>query len=229
MAIGDCSRPRLRRFAMDRRVAVVGPAAASASSDRRHAGTLASMTGTPRVALLRGINLGSVNRIPMTALRELAESIGFSGPVTHLQSGNLVFETALGEIAAVKALESAIAGRFGFEVPVVMRSAEELIAVAARHPLAGSNPDPKKLVVAFLDLAPEVPIEYAIDPEQYLPDRYQLEGRDLYLEYPNGFGRSKLSHSLIERRLEVGATIRNWNTVTKLAELAGRMSRGNSG
>jgi uncharacterized protein (DUF1697 family) len=74
-----------------------------------------------------------------------------------------------------------------------------------------------------------VTIEYAIDPEQYLPDRYQLEGRDLYLEYPNGFGRSKLSHSLIERRLEVGATIRNWNTVTKLAELAGRMSRGNSG
>ena len=112
--------------------------------------------------------------------------------------------------------------RFGFEIPVAVRSATELGAVADAHQLAGPDSDPRLLMVAFLDRVPAVDVAAAIDPEDYVPDRFIAVGREIYLDYPNGSARSKLNHTLFKQRLGVRATIRNWNTVTKLAELAGR-------
>jgi uncharacterized protein (DUF1697 family) len=176
---------------------------------------------TTRVALLRGINLGSHKKVPMARLRDLAESLGLSHPRTYVQSGNLVFETDLDEAATVEMLERALRRELGFEVPVISRSAEELAEIASSHPFAELEIDDRFLHVAFLDRVPDQPLDDQIDATQYLPDRFHSEGREIYLAYPTGSGRSKLSHALLEKKLDVSATSRNWRTVSKLAELAG--------
>ena len=94
--------------------------------------------------------------------------------------------------------------------------------IAAVHPLSTSDIDPRFLLVAFLDRAPSVDVAEAIDPSTYEPDRLLLRGREPYLRYPNGSGRSKLTNSLIEKRLGVRSTARNWNSVQQLAALAAR-------
>ncbi len=178
------------------------------------------MSEHTKVALLRGINVGGRHRVPMADLRDLAASLGFGDPVTYIQSGNLVFDTHLDDIATVATLASALEDRFGFPVPVMVRSAAELGAVAASHPFAALELEPRFLMVAFLDRVPTV--DAVIDAASYLPDRFTIDGREVYLAYPNGSGRSKLNHTLLEGRLGASATIRNWPSVTTLAELAAR-------
>ncbi len=174
------------------------------------------------VALLRGINVAGQKRVPMAELRELVAALGYAGAVTYIQSGNLVFDTDDDEQSIVLSLEQAIADRFGFSVPVVVRSAAELIAVARAHPLAGPGTDPRRLLVAFLDRPPGIDLGEVLDAEAYRPDAFTLIGRHLYLHYPNGSGRSKLTNALFEQALGVRSTTRNWTTVTRLARLAGR-------
>ena len=118
-------------------------------------------------------------------------------------------------------LEGALHQEFGFKVPVISRSAEEIAGVASSHPFAELGLDDRLLHVAFLDRAPDQPLDDQIDATHYLPDRFHSDGREVYLAYPTGSGRSKLSHALLERYLGVSATSRNWRTVSKLAELAG--------
>jgi len=175
-----------------------------------------------KIALLRGINVGGRRRVPMVELRDLAAGIGFGDPVTYIQSGNLVFDTDLDEEASVTALATALTDRFGFDVSVIVRSAADVVAVAASHPFDGLDLEARFFMVAFLDRAPTVDVPTAIDPDSYLPDRFTVEGREVYLAYPNGSGRSRLTHTVLERRLQVGATVRNWPTVTTLAALATR-------
>jgi uncharacterized protein (DUF1697 family) len=156
----------------------------------------------------------------MADLRAVVESLGYDGVATYIQSGNVVFGADAPEAAVVAALEAAIESSFGFTVPVVARTADEFAAVAELHLLATPDSDPRQLMVAFLDRVPDVSVRDVLDPEDFAPDRFALVGRHVFLEYPNGSGRSKLSHSLLEGRLGVRATLRNWNTVGKLVSLA---------
>lgn len=172
---------------------------------------------TTWAALLRGINLGSHNKVPMEELREFANELGFSDPETYLRSGNLVIDSDLSESALARSLSDGIEERFGLQVPVICRSAEQLDQVARTHPFSSLGLDDKLLHVAFLDREPEERLNDIIDPADYLPDRFQADKREIYLAYPNGSGRSKLSQSLLENRLGVSVTARNWRTVTKLA------------
>lgn len=172
-----------------------------------------------QVALLRGINLGPRHKVPMSELKGLAESLRLHNPTTYIQSGNLIFEVDNGDTDFAERLEAALASQFGFEVPVVARSATELVRIARSHPFASLGLEQRFLMVAFLGQAPDVDIHGAIDVADFEPDRYELQGRELYLAYPNGLGRSRLTHDLLQRRLEVRATIRNWRTVLRLAEL----------
>lgn len=174
------------------------------------------------IALLRGINVGGHHKVPMAELRAVVESLGYDDVATYIQSGNVVFDSEAAEAEVVASLETAIESSFGFTVPVVARTAEEFATVADLHVLATPDADPRQLMVAFLDRAPDVSFGDAVDPEDYLPDRFALVGRHVFLEYPNGSARSKLNHSLLERRLGVRATLRNWNTVGKLVSLARR-------
>ena len=175
---------------------------------------------TRHIALLRGINVGGHRKVPMADLRALVASLGYTDVASYIQSGNLVFNAMADEPSVVAELEAAIERTFGFAVPVIVRTAEEMTAVAASHPLVDAAAHPRRAMVAFLDRAPAVDPSAAMGADEYLPDRFTLSGREVYLDYPDGSARSKLTHSLLERSLEVRATIRNWNTVTKLVQLS---------
>ena len=171
------------------------------------------------IALLRGINVGGNKLVPMARLRELLEKLGFTDVATLLQSGNAVFT---GKKASAKALESALEKEFGFEVAVVLRTRDELARVIDANPFAGPIDNPSKFVVTFLSGAPDQKAFAAIDQSRFAPDDLRLVGQEIYGRFPDGMGNSKLAAALAGLRLGVTQTARNWNTVTKLLELADR-------
>jgi uncharacterized protein (DUF1697 family) len=173
-------------------------------------------------ALLRGINLGPHRRIAMPALRALVESLGHTGVETYLQSGNVVFTPTPGapdDLAGQ--LERAIADETGLDVAVLIRTGEELAAVVEANPY--SVGDPTKVVVAFLGEEIEQGQLGLGDLGAYLPDELTLVGREVYVSLPNGQARSKLMEALTKRRMPTTLTVRNWRTVTALAERCAAM------
>jgi uncharacterized protein (DUF1697 family) len=175
------------------------------------------------VALLRGINVGGKNLLPMKELVRLFEKSGCVDVVTYIQSGNVVFSnpaTALDGFAGEMA--AAIEKRFGLRVPVVLRSAQEIAAVLAKNPFLARSPDPKALHVAFLAAKPAAANAARLDPKRSPGDSFELRGRDLYLHLPNGVAKTKLTNDYLDRTLATVATVRNWNTVGKLVEMSAR-------
>jgi uncharacterized protein (DUF1697 family) len=173
------------------------------------------------MALLRGINVGGRAKVSMSALRDLFVDLGYADAKTYIQSGNVIFSASLrspskasGEIAA------RIEKDLGVSCSVLLRSDEELVTVLENNPYLADNVDPSTLYVAFLDKKPtqEQSKRLVVPPGETA--EFTLAGREVYLHYPDGYGRTKLSNTYIEKRLGVVATTRNWNTVTKLHELA---------
>ena len=180
---------------------------------------------TTLIAFLRGINVGGHNKVPMAELRDLAGSIGLANPSTYIQSGNLVFESAHDHEEVRARLESALESHFGFEIPVVLRTRADLDRVAQSHPFLSLGLTDSHLMVAFLGREPEAVAREALDTAEFEPDSFVLAGREVFLAYPNGSGRSKLSQSLLERRLGVTVTIRNRRTVLRLIEMSNPVNR----
>jgi uncharacterized protein (DUF1697 family) len=170
-------------------------------------------------AVLRGVNVGGRNKLPMTELRELMESLGCDGVVTYIQSGNAVFATELAADAAAGAIEELIGERFGLSVRVLLRTSDELAAIAAANPFLGRD-DPAKLHVVFLEAPPDPDTVASLDPARSPGDEFTLSGREIFIHYRHGSGRSKLTLDWFERSLGVAGTARNWNTLLKLQELA---------
>jgi len=175
---------------------------------------------TACVALLRGINVGGHHRVAMAELREIAQSLGLRNVSTYIQSGNLIFDATPGDSDTPRQLEQALVERFGFEIPVVTRSRAEMEEAARSHPFVDLGLSDSFLMVAFLDREPEVDIEDVLDAREFEPDRFALSGREIFLAYPEGSGRSKLTHELLQRRLGVTATIRNRKTILRLIEVS---------
>jgi uncharacterized protein (DUF1697 family) len=176
------------------------------------------------ISMLRGVNVGGHNLINMAALRALYESLGFSQPLTYVQSGNVVFLTKeRGEARVAKRIEDAIEQKFGFRPGVILRTSAEMRDVIARNPFAKrSGIEPAKLLVSFLssELAPEA--REAILKIKVGPEQVKVEPRELYIYFPDGMGRSKLP-PLLDRAQKKTATGRNWNTVSKLLEMAEKL------
>ena len=171
-------------------------------------------------AFLRAINLGSHNKLPMPKLREIVEALPATDVATHVQSGNVVFRSSLRSAAKVEqALERALKKEAGLEVRVMVRTPAQLAKLVDGCPFASRCDDPTRLHVTFLDQRPEKARVDAIDPEGFLPDEWAVDGQDVYLFCPKGYGRSKLSNAYFEGKLKVAGTTRNWRTVTTLAEL----------
>jgi uncharacterized protein (DUF1697 family) len=169
---------------------------------------------TTYVALLRAINLGKARKVPMAELRAVLADLGHSGIATHLQSGNAVFRAGKPPDAVTADLEFALAERFGFDVPVILRTAGEMCAIAAEHPFG--DDDPTKLHVVFYALTPPDAAIERIDAARAAPDRFVVRGREAYVHYPNGAGRSKLNLDPLGP-----GTARNWRTVRALGEMVG--------
>jgi len=173
------------------------------------------------VALLRGINVGGKNKLPMPVLAGLFEAIGCGAVRTYIQSGNVVFRAAPALSERVPDLISAaIARRFGLRVPVVTRTATELRGVRRRNPFLASGAAPETLHVGFLADRPPRAAVAALDRQRSPPDEFVVRGGEIYLRCPNGIGRSKLTNAYFDTQLGTTSTLRNWNTVLALVELA---------
>ena len=171
------------------------------------------------MALLRGINVGGKGKLPMDDLRAAVAGIGADDVATYIQSGNVVFTSAVPAARLLGDLEQAIAEAAGFEVPVVLRSAEQLAGVVAANPFLDLGLEGSRLHVVFLKGAPAPGALDVVDAAAFEPERFALVGEELYLALPDGIGRSKLAAKVGERVLGVPGTARNWNTVLKLVDL----------
>ncbi len=177
------------------------------------------------VSLLRAVNVGGRNQIRMDALRALYESLGLRDAQTYVQSGNVVFKSAARDLVPLrKRIEDAIERTAGFRPAVILRTPAELRKVIAKNPF-GARRDihPGKLLVTFLASDPGPEARAQVLKIRTDPEELRIQGSEVYVYYPNGSGRSKLPMALIEKTLQVTGTGRNWNTVTKLLEIAEKL------
>lgn len=174
------------------------------------------------ISMLRGVNVGGHNKIKMDALRALYESLKFTGCQTHIQSGNVIFKTKERNLAKLSSqIQTAIERSFGFRPDVILRTSDELRDVIERNPFAKRRGiDPRKLLVTFLANAPTAEARDNLLKLKPDPEELHINGRELYIYFHDGMGRSKLSGSLIERTLKVSGTGRNWNSVTTMLAIA---------
>lgn len=172
------------------------------------------------VALLRGVNVGGKNKLPMTELASLFRDAGCADVRTYIQSGNVIFTTApsvsLGVSAAVA---EQIAARFGFHAPIVLRTRDELARTIQKNPFLRLGTLERMLHVYFLSVLPDVRDLSRLDSQRSFPDEFEVCGREIYLKLPNGMARTKLTNAYFDSRLAVTSTARNWNTVLQLYDL----------
>jgi uncharacterized protein (DUF1697 family) len=172
------------------------------------------------VALLRGINVGGKHSVPMKELAALFAKCGCSDVATYIQSGNVVFCSAETAKLDEAVLASRIEKKFGFPVPVILRTADELEAVIRRNPFPKADPDKERMHVSFLASEPTAAQIASLDPNRSPGDTFKVLGREIYMLLPNGAGNSKLTNAYFDSKLKTTSTARNWRTVLKLAEMA---------
>lgn len=173
------------------------------------------------IALLRGINVGGKNKLPMKDLMSIFEDAGCNRVTTYIQSGNVLFVAKAALARRIPGLVSdAIAKEFGYKVPVVSRTAADLKKVVRANPFTKTEPDERLLHVAFLAKKPTATQAAELDPDRSSPDEFELRGREIYLRCPNGVARTKLTNAYFDSKLATTSTMRNWKTTLKLLALA---------
>lgn len=179
------------------------------------------------ICMLRGVNVGGHNLIKMDALRALCESLDLQQAQTYVQSGNIVFKTKEKNLTRLaERIGSEILRNFKFRPEVILRTASDLRKVIARNPFANRRDiEPGKLLVSFLASDPGAEARQQFLRIEADPEELHIDGRELYIYFPNGQGRTKLSFPLIERTLNTPGTGRNWNTVTRLLEMAEKLEK----
>jgi uncharacterized protein (DUF1697 family) len=177
------------------------------------------------ICMLRGVNLVGHNRIKMDALRALCESLGLRDAQTCVQSGNVVFRTNARDLARLaKRIEDAIERGFGFRPAVIIRTPSDLRAVIARNPFAKrKDTHASKLLVMFLASEPGAEARTQALAIKAAPEELKMHGREVYIYFLNGQGQTKLPLAKIEKTLKTSWTGRNWNTVSKLLEIAEKL------
>lgn len=177
------------------------------------------------IALLRGVNVGGHHKIKMDALRALCESLGLRHVQTYVQSGNVVFHAPPSKVPHLaQRIETAIEKSFGFRPSVILRTADDVKDVIARNPFA-ARPDvpPNRLLVTFLAAHPSPEARDHVRAIKTDPEELHIDGRELYIFFPEGIGRSKLPQAAIDKALQTPGTARNWNSVIQLVEMAEKL------
>jgi uncharacterized protein (DUF1697 family) len=177
------------------------------------------------ISLLRGVNLGSHNKVKMDALRGLYLSLGMQNVQTHVQSGNVVFRTKERELARLaRLIEDRIEKKFGFRTDVILRTPSELRGVIARNPFGRRRDiDPSKLLVSFLATDPSAEALEKVSNLDTQPDELYVDGREFYIYFVSSMARPKISWIAIAKMLKTPGTGRNRNTVRKLLGMAEKL------
>jgi uncharacterized protein (DUF1697 family) len=175
--------------------------------------------GKPALALLRGVNVGGV-KVPMGDLRGMLQGAGLDGARTFLQSGNVIVTPPEGGTRKLgKIIEEVIENGFGLDIRVIVRSKAELAKVVTANPFVGNGFNPTMVHAVFLESRPPSDRLARLDPDRSPQDRFEVSGREIFVHYPGGSGRSKLDLAYFEKQLGVAGTARNWNTVTRLLSM----------
>ena len=183
-----------------------------------------SETMPVHICLLRGINVGG-KRIKMDALRDMFDSLGIPNAQTLLASGNVVFQSDETDSKSfVETIEAAIQTTFGFESKIIMRTQAQLQAIIDKNPFQEGDFAGNKMLVTFLRAAPNPELVEAFKEGYTGPERIHFLDDEIFIDYVEGAGQSKLSNNLIEKKLKVVGTARNWNTVLKLQALAEKVA-----
>ncbi len=169
--------------------------------------------------LLRGVNVGGKNKLPMADLKRLLGDLGYTDVKTLLNSGNAVASTSEKAADVEKNVAAAIKRELGLSIQVFVRTHAQLAAAVAADPLADVVTEPKYYTVWFLTETPTQSTLGAVESDRYAPDQWVLAGRELYVWYGHGQAQTKIPGTFFEKHLKVGGTARNWNTVQKLVDL----------
>jgi uncharacterized protein (DUF1697 family) len=171
------------------------------------------------VALLRGINVGGKNMLPMQDLARMFADAGCTNVRTYIQSGNVIFDAPAGAPGIGALVQARIQKRFGYRIPVILRTAPQLRQAIRGNPFLAAAPDPRALHLYFLADPASAAAINGLDPSRSAPDRFQVSGHHIYLHLPNGMGRTKLTNAYFDSKLSTICTARNWATVLKLSEM----------
>ncbi len=175
------------------------------------------------ISLLRGINVSGQKKIQMSSLKALYEALEFKGVITYIQSGNVIFRVRkkASQQDLSKRIEEKIREKYGFDVPVVIRTLGEMKKTLSVNPfLDKKGIDTERLYVTFLLEMPTQADRKSIEKFDCLPDKFIIVDKEVYLQCPHGYGKSKISNNFFENKLKITATTRNWKTVNTLVELA---------
>jgi uncharacterized protein (DUF1697 family) len=171
------------------------------------------------LCLLRGVNVGGNHKMKMEELRQLFIDLGYTNARTFIQSGNIVFKAQ--KMPDAKKLEKAIEERFGFHSDVILRTATEMQETIARNPFADREGlDGSRLLVTFLSRDPAPDGAQKLQAMDLAGEEAHLRGRELFIYFQNGAGKTKLKFPAVAKALGESGTARNWNSVLKLAEMA---------
>jgi len=171
-------------------------------------------------ALLRGINLGGNNRLPMKDLAAMFTTAGCGDVATYIQSGNVVFSAPSPVTQRIPSVIAAqIEKKFKFKIPVVVRSHAELAVVARSNPFLTPEQEIERLMVMFLATSPTPSAVASLDPARSPPDEFAVRGREIFMRCPNGFAKTKLNNTYFDSKLATISTGRNWRTVLTLLEM----------
>ncbi len=173
------------------------------------------------VSLFRAINVGGNRKVGMADLKAMLESLGLKGVLPYIQSGNVIFHSDDADVARLqRQIEDGFETRFGFHSDVIIRTSAELEAIIANNPFRDQpDKESKWVVVMFLAARPDDAAQDALFKSYAGPEEFFFVGKDMYIYYPDGIGRSKLTGALIERKLKTIGTARNWNTILQVQKL----------
>ncbi len=179
------------------------------------------------ISILRGINVGGHNTVKMDALRKLLTDLGFINVQTYIQSGNIIYQSkrlTTGKINEI--IENSIKQKFGFDVPVITLTLEELIKISESNPFTkDKTKDASFFHVTFLSDKSKSEDVNKIKENDFKPDEFKEMDKAIYLYCPNGYGKTKLSNSFFEKKLNVSATTRNWKITNELISIAKGMAK----
>lgn len=178
-------------------------------------------TMTTHLALLRGINVSGHNMIKMDALQKMLENMGFTNVATYIQSGNVFVTSEEPDAATVGfKIKQEIFKEFGFDVTAIVLKIEDLQNCFSNNPfLKEKEADLKKLYVAFVSKELRNDNINDLKISQFKPDEAQIDKNKIFIKYAVGAGKTRLDQKYIEKKLNLTATIRNWNTVTNLLKM----------